>query len=107
MDEKTLNGKWKIIKMDTWDVEPGWYIEFDGQGNGALHFLYVDVELDCRIDDTRSPNRVDFSFHGSDECDETYGRGWAEINGKNLVGHVVFHKGDESGFKAKRKSGAT
>ncbi len=103
MSEKIFQGKWKIIEMEQWDVESGWTIEFDGKGNGTLHFLYVDVELDYRIDKKKSPNRADFSFYGSDECDEAHGRGWAEVDGKNLAGEIVFHQGDESGFKAKKK----
>lgn len=29
-----FKGKWKITEMEQWDVEPGWFIEFDGKGNG-------------------------------------------------------------------------
>lgn len=68
--------------------------------------LHVDVELDCRIDHAKSPNRVSFSFYGNDECDETHGHEWAEITEKTLVGHIVFHQGDESRFKAKKSGTA-
>jgi hypothetical protein len=45
---------------------------------------------------------VDFSFEGNDECRPTSGRGWARIARKQLVGQIVFHLGEESGFKAQR-----
>lgn len=107
MSEKLFQGKWEITEMDAWAVKPGWYIEFDGHGGGELHFLYVDVDLNCGIDDKKSPNRVNFSFYGNDECDETHGRGWAKITGKTMTGRIFFHQGEESGFKAERGSGTT
>jgi len=45
---------------------------------------------------------VDFTFEGSDEGDQVSGRGWAKIEGKQMVGQIVFHLGDESGFTAKK-----
>lgn len=97
---KSLQGRWKIVDMDQWDVEPGWFIEFDSKGGGEFHFLYVDVELDCRLN--KDLNRVEFTFHGNDEMDETFGRGWVEVEDTDLAGYFYFHQGDESGFKAKK-----
>ena len=34
--------------------------------------------------------------------DPAQGRGWAVITGGELLGLIVFHQGDESGFVAKR-----
>jgi hypothetical protein len=96
---KSLKGKWKITEMDQWDVEPGWFIEFDNKGNGEFHFLYVNAEIDYRQSDE---DRVEFTFHGNDEMDETFGRGWVEVESTDLVGCFYFHQGDESGFKAKK-----
>jgi len=56
--------------------------------------------LDWRYD--ASIDRVDFTFDGSDEGDQVSGRGWAKTEGKQLVGQIVFHLGDESAFKAKK-----
>ena len=56
--------------------------------------------LDWRYDDLIQ--RVDFTFEGSDEGTEVTGRGWAKAEGKQLVGQIVFHLGDESGFSARR-----
>jgi hypothetical protein len=97
---KLLKGKWKITDMDQWDVEPGWFIEFDNKGNGAFHFLYVDAEIDYRLNDDL--DRAEFTFHGNDEMDETFGRGWVEFEGTDLAGYFYFHQGDESGFAAKK-----
>lgn len=96
---KSLKGKWKITDMDQWDVEPGWFIEFDNNGSGEFHFLYIDAIIDCRLNG--DSNRAEFTFHGNDEMDETFGRGWVEAEGADLIGCFYFHQGDEYGFKAK------
>lgn len=96
---RSLKGRWKITDMDQWDVEPGWFIEFDNKGRGEFHFICVNAEIDYRVN--KDLNRADFIFHGSDEMDETFGRGWVEINSSDLNGYFCFYQGDESGFKAK------
>jgi len=78
--------------------EPDFFIEFDGKGSGDLHFLCVNAYLDCRPDDGE---KVDFTFHGDDEGDEIFGRGWAAIKENHLEGYLCFHQGDETTFKAK------
>jgi len=99
-------GRWKIVEMDAWDLdfidieEPG-YIAFKKGGPGQMHFGCVDLELDWRQDP--DAERVDFSFVGRDEEDEVTGRGWAKMEGKKLIGWIVFHQGEESGFKACRQ----
>jgi len=100
-------GKWRILEMDQWDqdyidMEESGHVTFQKGGSGGFHFGCVDASLDWRYDD--SLDRVDFSFEGFDEGTEVNGRGWAKIegNGKQLVGQIVFHEGDESGFKARK-----
>ena len=89
MSKKIFQGKWKITEMKAWEVESGWYIEFDDKGNGSFHFCCVNAEIDYRIDDKKkSPNRADFSFIGDDEGHEITGRGFVEIDGKNLSGKL-------------------
>ena len=100
MGIKNFQGRWKITRMDRWKLEPGWFVEFDSKGNGRFHFLCVDLELDCRMSDSKNSNRADFSFYGHDEFDEVYGRGWVEMDGKNIEGYFCFHQGDDSGFSA-------
>lgn len=67
-----------------------------------MHFGCVEAHRDCRYDD--SLDRVDFTFEGFDEGTEVTGRGWAKIEGKGkqMVGQIVFHQSDESGFKARK-----
>ena len=98
-------GYWRIEEMDNWDQE---YIDMDGSahitfkrgGLGELHFGCGTAQLDWRYDPVL--DRVDFTFEGNDECDPSFGRGWAKLEGKKLIGFLVFHLGDESGFKAKK-----
>ena len=100
---KDFQGIWNITEMDQWDTEPGWFIEFDGEGSGLMEFLCVGVELDHRMnEDAEGNKRSEFSFHGHDEGDEVFGRGWVEINGDHLNGYFYFHHGEESGFKASK-----
>ena len=78
------------------------HITFQKSGSGGFHFGCVHASLDWRYND--SLDRVDFTFEGFDEGDQVSGRGWAKIEGKGkeLVGQIVFHQGDESGFKARK-----
>ena len=46
---------------------------------------------------------VEFSWDGSDEGDHASGRGWAALDDDgSLVGHIWFHMGDDSGYRAIR-----
>jgi hypothetical protein len=45
---------------------------------------------------------VDFSFQGFDEGDEVSGRGWAKVEEKLMIGQIVFHLGENSGFNARK-----
>jgi hypothetical protein len=100
-----LVGEWRIVEMEQWDQdyvdmeEPG-HITFKKGGSGGFHFGCVDARLDWHHDS--SNERVDFTFDGCDEGDQVSGRGWAKIEGKQMVGRIAFHLGDESGFKARK-----
>ena len=97
--------------MDNWDqeavdlVEPV-LIEFDEDGLGELGFIAVTGELDCRDANRDGRPGVEFSWQGSDEGDDTGGRGWAALNpDSTLEGRIYFHLGDDSAFRAERFSG--
>jgi hypothetical protein len=99
-----LLGKWRIVEMEMWDsayidlVEPG-YIAFGPRGQGDFAFGAVTASLDLWY----APRSIDFTWRGSDEGDEVFGDGSAELDDDGyLVGEVRFHDGDESGFKARR-----
>ena len=98
-------GKWRIAEMDLWDREaidlvgPA-FIEFNGQG-GQFHFIAVDGWMDCRHGQRSGRPYVDFTWEGNDECDPASGRGWAKLlKDGSLSGHIYFHHGDDSSFKA-------
>lgn len=91
--------------MEMWDqdaidlVQPG-FIEFGGDGLGQFGFIAVNGQLDCRDAATGRP-RVEFSWEGDDDASPASGRGWAVLNPDgSLVGHIYFHLGDDSSFRA-------
>lgn len=71
-----------------------------------MRFGAVKADLDWRVEDTKSRQKLEFTFEGFDEGDPVSGRGWATISGPEMTGRICFHDGDESGFKAKRKKEA-
>ncbi|MGH9126046.1 MAG: hypothetical protein ACRDZ8_15165 [Acidimicrobiales bacterium] len=95
--------------MDMWDpdvldlVEPA-FIEFDGVRSGRFGFIAVTGRMDCRPTTIEGRPGVEFSFQGLDEGDEVTGRGWAAlIEEVTMTGHIYFHMGDDSGFRAVRE----
>ncbi len=102
----SLIGRWRIVEMDLWDqeaidlVEPG-FIEFAKGGSGQFGFIAVRGWLDCRFTERDGRAFVEFSWDGVDEGDEVSGRGWAALGEDGvLTGHLFFHQGDDSGFRA-------
>ena len=104
MKKHSIIGKWRITEMDLWDmdfidlVEEG-FILFAPDETGEFRFGAVHGFMDCEYDED---NQVEFTWEGSDEMDLVSGRGWAELDGKELIGEIHFHMGDESGFTAVR-----
>jgi len=106
MNKNIFYGKWRIIEMELWDQDfvdaevPG-YISFSENGAGEFQFGYVHGFLDCHYSDEKQ--KVEFSWEGNDEMDPASGRGFAVLKNGILLGHLFFHKGDASGFKATRE----
>ncbi len=101
-----IAGTWRIVEMDLWNREaidlvgPA-FIRFNADGTGNFRFIAVDGYLDCRDAKRREPPRVDFTWEGEDEGDHASGRGWAQLETDgSLRGHISFHAGDDSGFRA-------
>jgi hypothetical protein len=101
-----LTGRWRIVEMSGWDrdaidlVEPG-FIEFGGNGSGQLGFIAVHGWLDCRPAVRDGRPGVEFTWEGADEGDQVSGRGWAVLVDDNTIeGHLFFHLGDDSTFRA-------
>ncbi|KPA14941.1 hypothetical protein MHK_004856 [Candidatus Magnetomorum sp. HK-1] len=98
-------GKWSIIEMEQWDKDfidaemPG-YINFGTNEMGEFHFGYVHGFMDCRFSKENGNETVEFSWEGNDEMDQASGRGKATVKNKQLKGHLYFHEGEDSWFKA-------
>jgi hypothetical protein len=102
-----LTGRWRILEMDLWDQEaldlvaPA-FIEFSADHSGELGFIVVTGWIDWRSAGSGRPG-VEFSWEGTDEGDQVSGRGWAALQTDGVLhGHLYFHLGDDSGFRAQR-----
>ena len=108
MKKNPFIGKWRITEMEQWDLdfideEEKGYIEFGKGDQGDFHFGCVKGSMDCEIETVGGNPRIEFSWDGTDEMDETSGRGWARIEKDGtLYGMIAFHMGERSWFKAKR-----
>jgi hypothetical protein len=109
MTRRRLIGRWRIVEMDLWDREALDLVEpacFELHDDGLGHFCFIAVEgyLDCRYAVVDGRPRVEFTWDGNDEGDARSGRGWAQLESDgSLRGHIYFHAGDDSGFRAVRK----
>ena len=99
-----LIGKWRLTELSAWDadyldlVAPA-FIEFGRPGDGEMRFGALEAALECSYAQTS----LDFTWHGSDEGDEVWGEGWAELDENGcLDGEISFHSGDETTFKVRR-----
>ena len=102
-----LTGRWRILEMDLWDQEaldlvaPA-FIEFSADHSGELGFIVVTGCIDWRSAGS-GRSGVEFSWEGTDEGDQVSGRGWAALQTDGVLhGHLYFHLGDDSGFRAQR-----
>lgn len=93
--------------MSSWDrddidlVEPG-FIEFGAGGAGQFGFIAVRGWLDSRPARRDGRPGVEFTWEGIDEGDQVSGRGWAvRVDSETIEGHLFFHLGDDSSFRAK------
>ncbi len=109
----SFTGKWRMVEMDLWGREaidllgPG-YINFGKEQEGRFRFIAVEGWMDCRYGERDGRPLVEFSWNGRDERDPASGRGWAMIEDDGtLSGHIFFHQGDDSGFKAVRAEVST
>jgi len=102
----SLAGKWRITQMDLWgqeaiDLVGPAFIEFGHGRSGSFRFIAVDGWMDCRHQERNGRPYVEFTWDGDDDCDPATGRGWVKLEKDgSLSGHIYFHHGDDSGFKA-------
>lgn len=103
-----LTGVWRIVEIDLWDAEaidllgPG-YIQFGADRTGRFRFIAVEGWMDCQSRQRDGRPCVEFTWEGGDDGDPASGRGWAALDEDgSLRGHIYFHLGDDSGFRAVR-----
>jgi hypothetical protein len=106
----SLTGAWRIVEMDLWDPEaidllgPG-FIQFGADRSGQFRFIAVQGWMDCHHGQRDGRPCVEFTWEGDDDGDPASGRGWAAPDkDDSLRGHIYFHLGDDSGFRAVRRS---
>ena len=102
----SVAGMWRIVEMelchrDDLDLIGPAFIEFVANGSGHFAFIAVEASLDCRDAPREGRPGVEFSWDGNDEGDPVTGRGWAALaDDGTLQGHIYFHLGDDSDFRA-------
>jgi hypothetical protein len=104
---RAFTGRWRIAEMDQWEgldlLEPA-HMTFAGKDGGKLVFGAVEADLDVRYGSRDGGACAEFTWEGSDDSSHVSGRGWAALGtAGRLVGHIFFHKGDDSGFIAERE----
>lgn len=94
--------------MDLWDrdaidlVGPA-ILTVNRDGTGHASFIAVEGALDCRFrTDPTEDLSAEFTWEGSDDGEPVSGRGWLRLDPDGtLAGHIYFHLGDDSGFRAR------
>ncbi len=101
-------GRWRIKWMETWAMdyvdleEPGYFL-FAEDNMGEFVFGAVHGRIDTRAS-SRTP-RIEYSWQGKNDSDETCGRGWFEFpTPAKGEGRLFFHYGDESGIIIERET---
>lgn len=102
-------GNWRITEMEQWDQD---YIDLDKPGSFRFHkdgmgeFVFGTVNgfIDCRYDNDKHADRVEFSWDGTSEYDPVCGRGWFEMTATDQIyGKLFIHNGDESWVRAVKR----
>jgi hypothetical protein len=111
MKKVQLLGKWKILEVGDWsqaDIDEFSPAVFELQqgGEGTFRFLELAAVIDWEEADPGEFSRIEFSWKGLDDRAEESGRGWAAVNGEELVGEILIFKGDHYPFRAVRSDHA-
>jgi hypothetical protein len=73
-------------------------------GTGEFQLGAVEADIDCRGARVGGTERLEFAFAGFSEGGEVSGRGRFMVDGNQTSDWFCFHLGDESTFKAQRKT---
>lgn len=103
-----FRGRWRIMWMELWDQdfvdeEVEGYFEFGKGGLGEFQFGYVSGDIDYDLTDRGGTPAVEFSWEGRDETEPVSGRGWAVLDDDGIRGKILFHRGDQCGFRAGKR----
>jgi hypothetical protein len=105
----SIEGRWRIVEMELWDAEaidllgPAFFEIGPGQ-DGRFRFIAVEGWMDVRAVERDGGPGIDFSWSGTDECDDASGRGWTTLsNDGSRSGRIYLHGGDDSAFRAVRE----
>ena len=109
--ESPFKGRWLITSTSLWedseDEEDPEFIEFAaGNRLGNFRLGGIQGDVDWREGRRDGGPAVEFSWEGDDESEQVSGRGWAVLEGDALRGWIGIHRGDESGFEARREGRA-
>ena len=105
--ENIFLGKWHITEMEhcsneTLNKTEQAFIEFDSNSRGQFLFCTVEAIMDYRIYHRNDNLRLEFSFEGIEDNRQVSGRGWLQVNGDKMLGHIYFYKGKDTQFVAQR-----
>jgi hypothetical protein len=79
------------------------YITINENNGGQFQFGLVTGSIDGEITKTASGEILEFTWEGSDECDEAFGSGWLKLTDKTTIeGKIKLHHGDSSLFSSNR-----
>ncbi len=100
-----FRGEWRIVSTDVWDdlddLGPA-YLTFGRGRTGELQLMVITASVDYRLVTRDDSLIAEFSWAGDDDGSPISGRGWARRTANGLIGSLLIHEGDESGFVAKR-----
>ena len=109
MKQSNFSGTWRIVKMSNWDeeycnMEVQAFINIKKSGAGEFQFGLVSGSMSGEFIQRDGDKIFDFTWEGSDECDESSGDGWMKIKKDGTAeGEIRFHEGDKSMFWAKKR----
>jgi hypothetical protein len=109
MAKNPFVGHWRITNMDEWgpdylDLVVPAFIRIEPGAAGSFQFGTVVGWLDYRVVTENERSRLEWSWQGFSDSDDTCGRGWAVLDGPVLKGHLFIHASDDSAFLAAPQS---
>jgi hypothetical protein len=102
-----FRGRWRIVSTDIWeasdldDLGPA-QITFGRGRAGEMNLIAISATVDYRVGIREGTPIAEFSWEGDDDGHTISGRGWARLDGQDLIGRLFIHHGDEAEFIAKR-----